>query len=193
VFERDLVRTDPLADAVESSGRRRFLAASCAAAVAALLGPRDARAAAAPRRLSFVNTHTDEKLSVVYWTEGRYEPQALQEIDFILRDYRTDVVKEIDRGLIDLLHALRTRLGSSAPFHVISGYRTPATNRMLRERSGRVASHSLHVDGRAIDLRLPGTPLRKVHRAALAMRGGGVGYYAVSEFVHVDTGRVRSW
>jgi uncharacterized protein YcbK (DUF882 family) len=193
VFERDPLAADLLADAVEASGRRRFLAASCATAVAALLGPRDARAAEAPRRLSFVNTHTDEKLSVVYWAEGRYEPQALQDIAFILRDYRTDVVKEIDRGLIDLVHALRARLGSTAPFHVISGYRTPATNRMLRERSGRVASHSLHVEGRAIDLRLPGTPLRSLHRAALALRGGGVGYYATSQFVHVDTGRVRSW
>jgi uncharacterized protein YcbK (DUF882 family) len=161
--------------------------------VALLLGPRDARAAAAPRRLSFLNTHTDETLSVVYWADGQYEAGALQDIDRILRDHRTDVVKEIDRGLIDLLHALRTRLRSGSPFHIISGYRTPETNKKLRERSGRVASHSLHVDGRAIDVRLPGTPLPSLHRAALAMRGGGVGYYATSQFVHVDTGRVRSW
>lgn len=193
MFERDPLTPDPLAAAAEAPGRRRFLAASCATAVAALLGPRDARAAATPRRLSFVNTHTDESLSVVYWADGRYEPQALQDIDFILRDYRTEVVKEIDRGLIDLVHALHTRLRSNAPFHVISGYRTPETNRQLRERSGRVASHSLHVDGRAIDVRLPGTPLRGLQRAALALRGGGVGYYAQSDFVHVDTGRVRSW
>ncbi len=140
-----------------------------------------------------MNTHTDETLSVVYWAEGRYEPQALQDINFILRDYRAEAVKEIDPGLIDLVHALRTRLRSSAPFHVISGYRTPETNRMLRERSGRVASHSMHIEGRAIDLRLPGTPLDTVHRAALALRGGGVGLYRASDFVHVDTGSVRSW
>ena len=102
-------------------------------------------------------------------------------------------MKPIDPSLLDLLHALRTRLRSSAPFHVISGYRTPETNRMLREQSGKVASHSLHCEGRAIDVRLPGTPLPKLHRAALAMRGGGVGYYATSQFVHVDTGRVRAW
>ena len=162
MLERDRLTPDPIAHGAEAPGRREFLAASCAAAVALLLGPRDARAAATPRRLSFVNTHTDETLSVVYWAEGRYEPQALQDINFILRDYRAEAVKEIDPGLIDLVHALRTRLRSSAPFHVISGYRTPETNRMLRERSGRVASHSLHVEGRAIDLRLPGTPLDKV-------------------------------
>jgi uncharacterized protein YcbK (DUF882 family) len=186
----------PLPDAVavhEAPGRRRFLAGSCAAAAAALLG-RDARAAlAAPRRLSFVNTHTDETLSVVYWADGRYEPGAMRDIDFILRDFRAEEVKPMDPGLIDLLYALRTRLRTSTPFHVISGYRTPGTNRMLRERSGQVASHSLHCDARAIDVRLPGTPLTTVHRAALALRGGGVGYYASSQFVHVDTGRVRSW
>jgi uncharacterized protein YcbK (DUF882 family) len=193
VLERDRVTTDPIAHGAEAPGRREFLAASCAAAVALLLGPRDARAAATPRRLSFVNTHTDESLSVVYWAEGRYEPQALHDINFILRDYRAEVVKDIDHGLIDLVHALRTRLRSDAPFHVISGYRTPETNRMLRERSGRVASHSMHIEGRAIDLRLPGTPLDTVHRAALALRGGGVGYYRASDFVHVDTGSVRAW
>jgi uncharacterized protein YcbK (DUF882 family) len=189
--ERLPLTGEPSAPA-EPPGRRRFLAGSCAAAVALLLG-RDAKAALAPRRLSFVNTHTDETLSVVYWADGRYEPGALKDINFILRDFRADSVKDIDPGLIDLVHALRTRLESSAPFHIISGYRTPGTNRMLREQSGRVASHSLHCEGRAIDVRLPGTPLPALHRAALALRGGGVGYYATSQFVHVDTGSVRSW
>jgi uncharacterized protein YcbK (DUF882 family) len=189
--ERLPLTGDPSAPA-EAPGRRRFLAGSCAAAVALLLG-RDAKAATAPRRLSFVNTHTDETLSVVYWADGRYEPGALQDINFILRDFRADSVRDIDPGLIDLVHALRTRLESSAPFHIISGYRTPETNKRLRERSGRVASHSLHCDGRAMDVRLPGTPLRSLQRVALALHGGGVGYYAASQFVHVDTGRVRSW
>ena len=186
-------RPQPIGEALpEAPGRRLFLAGSCAAAVSLLLG-RDAEAARAPRRLSFVNTHTDETLSVVYWADGRYETGALKDVDFILRDFRAEAVKPIDPSLLDLLHALRTRLRSSAPFHVISGYRTPETNRMLREQSGKVASHSLHCEGRAIDVRLPGTPLPKLHRAALAMRGGGVGYYATSQFVHVDTGRVRAW
>jgi uncharacterized protein YcbK (DUF882 family) len=178
--------------ALEAPGRRQFLAGSCAAAVGLLLG-RDASALSAPRRLSFVNTHTDEKLSVEYWADGRYEPGAMRDIDFILRDFRAEEVKAMDPGLIDLLFALQTRLRTRTPFHVISGYRTPATNRMLRERSGQVASHSLHCEARAIDVRLPGTPLTKLHRAALALRGGGVGYYPSSQFVHVDTGRVRSW
>jgi uncharacterized protein YcbK (DUF882 family) len=182
---------DPAAPA-EAPGRRRFLTGSGATAVALLLG-RDAKAATAARRLSFVNTHTDETLSVVYWADGRYVPGALKDINFILRDFRTDAVRDIDPGLIDLVHALRTRLESNAPFHIISGYRTPETNKVLRERSGRVASHSLHCDGRAIDVRLPGTPLRSLQRVALALQGGGVGYYAASQFVHVDTGRVRSW
>jgi uncharacterized protein YcbK (DUF882 family) len=185
--------TGAIARGAVAPGRREFLAASCAAAVAALLGPRDARAAAAPRRMSFVSTHTDESLSVVYWADGSYEPEALREIDHILRDYRQDAVKRIDPRLIDLLHALRTRLRSDSPFHVISGYRTPQTNAMLHQRSHGVASHSLHVDGRAIDIRLPGTSLDTLHRAALALRRGGVGYYRASDFVHVDTGSVRFW
>jgi len=189
--ERLPLTGDPSAPAGAPS-RRLFLAGSCAAAVGLLLG-RDAKAATAARRLSFVNTHTDETLSVVYWADGRYEPGALQDINFILRDFRADAVKDIDPDLIDLVYALRSRLGSTAPFHIISGYRTPETNKMLRESSGRVASHSMHCDGRAMDVRLPGTPLRSLQRAALALHRGGVGYYATSQFVHVDTGRVRAW
>lgn len=172
--------------------RRRFLAGSCAA-LAGIFLARDARASVAPRRLSFVNTHTGESLSAVYWAEGRYEPEALREIDHVLRDHRAGAVRAIDRDLLDVLAALRDRLATREPFHVISCYRTPQTNAMLRERSGRVASHSLHVDGRAIDVRLPGTPLPVLHRAAKALQRGGVGYYAKSDFVHVDTGRVRYW
>jgi uncharacterized protein YcbK (DUF882 family) len=182
---------DPLTGHAPSD-RRRFLGGVCAFSITAFLG-RDARAASTPRRLSFVNTHTDERLAATYWADGRYEPAALREIDRILRDVRRDVVRPIDRDLLDILYTLQARLGSEAPFHVISAYRTPETNRMLRERSGRVASHSLHCDARAIDVRLPGTPLRSLHRAAVGLQRGGVGYYAASDFVHVDTGRVRSW
>lgn len=178
--------------AVPGRGRRQFLAGSGAALVGIFLA-RDTRAATMSRRLSFVNTHTGESLSTVYWADGRYEPDALREIDHILRDHRAGVVKAIDRDLLDVLSAMRQSLDAREPFHVISCYRTPQTNAMLRERSGRVASHSLHVDGRAIDVRLPGTPLPVLHRTARALQRGGVGYYAKSDFVHVDTGRVRHW
>jgi uncharacterized protein YcbK (DUF882 family) len=173
-------------------GRRRFLITT-SLATAALMLPGRARAGARPRSLSFVNTHTDEKLSATYWADGALEPQALREIDHILRDFRTGDVKPIEVELLDLLHDLRERVDSSAPFHVISGYRSPATNAMLRAQSGGVARHSLHLDAKAADVRLPGVPLAELRRAALSLRRGGVGFYPGPEFVHVDTGRVRAW
>jgi len=173
-------------------GRRLFLLTASLAAGALML-PERVRASARPRSLSFVNTHTDERLSAVYWADGALEPQALRDIDHILRDFRTGDVKPIDVELLDLLHDLRTALGSEAPFHVISGYRSPATNAMLRSHSGGVARHSLHLDAKAADVRLPGVPLADLRRAALSLRRGGVGYYPGPEFVHVDTGRVRAW
>jgi uncharacterized protein YcbK (DUF882 family) len=173
-------------------GRRQFLFTTSLAA-AALLLPRSGAAKASFRSLSFVNTHTDEKLSVVYWADGVLEPQALRQIDHVLRDHRTGDVKAIDIELLDLLHELRGVLRSDAPFHVISGYRSPATNAMLRASSGGVARHSLHLDAKAADVRLPGVPLSDLRQAALSLRRGGVGYYPGPDFVHVDTGRVRAW
>jgi uncharacterized protein YcbK (DUF882 family) len=173
-------------------GRRRFLFTASLAAVALAI-PRRAAPSAAPRSLSFVNIHTDEKLSAVYWADGALEPQALCEIDHILRDYRTGDIKPIDVTLLDLLHDLRALVGSDAPFHVISGYRSPATNAMLRAHSEGVARHSLHLDAKAADVRLPGVALLDLRRAALSLQRGGVGYYPGPEFVHVDTGRVRAW
>ena len=173
-------------------GRRRFLALS-SAATAAILLPRRVSATPSSRSLAFLNTHTDERLSVVYWENGRYEPEALHGIDLILRDVFTGDVKPIDPDLLDLLHELRGGLGTMAPYHVICGYRSPATNERLRAQSGGVAKHSLHLEARAADIRLPGIPLEDLHRAALGMRRGGVGYYPASDFVHVDTGLVRSW
>ena len=173
-------------------GRRRFLlGASCAAA--AFVVTRRAGATPGTRALSFVNIHTDEKLSVVYWADGAYEPSALAGIDHVLRDYRTGDVKPIDVSLLDLLHDLRSELRSSEPFHLISGYRCPATNALLHERSRGVASRSLHLDAKAADVRLPGVALADLRRAALSLQRGGVGYYPGPEFVHVDTGRVRHW
>lgn len=168
------------------------------AARGAAAGSRPAMHAAARldevARLAFVNTHTGESLDVVYREHGHYLDDAIGEIDRVLRDHRNGEVFPIDRALLDQLDALGALLDAGTrPFHVISGYRSPATNAMLAARSGGVATRSLHMSGRAIDIRLPGVPLAALHRAALGMRAGGVGFYPRSGFVHVDTGRVRSW
>ncbi len=177
--------------------RRSFVRLSMLALGAALVpGNAFARMAlgrGSSRRLSLYNIHTGEASRVEYWRGGNYVPEALPEIYHILRDFRANEVKRIDLRLLDLLYALKESLGTSAPFHVISGYRSPTTNAMLRARSERVAAHSLHIDGKAVDIRVPGRTLREIREAALALRGGGVGYYARSDFVHLDVGRVRCW
>lgn len=145
------------------------------------------------RALSLYNTHTGESVKAVYWAQGEYFQDALAEISFVLRDHRTDESKAIAPALLDLVHDLTRVLGGASPIHVISGYRSPATNSMLAARSGGVARHSLHLVGEAIDIRLPNRELKDLHRAALALRRGGVGYYPQSNFVHVDIGRVRTW
>ena len=145
------------------------------------------------RSLSFRETHTGEVLSTLYWVDGRYVPEAMAAIDRILRDYRTGEIKPIDKRLLDFLHAIRFSLGTREPFHVISGYRSPSTNAMLHQRNPGVAKKSLHMSGKAIDIRVPGCCLSRLRRVALDLRGGGVGYYRQSNFVHVDVGRVRSW
>lgn len=145
------------------------------------------------RSLSLYNTHTGEALDTDYCVRGRYFPEALQRIDHILRDHRTGEVVSIDPGVLDFLHAISRKLGTRGPFHIISGYRSPATNVKLHARSKNVATNSLHVRGKAVDIRLPGVHLRSLRRVALDLSRGGVGYYPKSDFVHVDVGRVRFW
>ncbi|HSN31208.1 MAG TPA: DUF882 domain-containing protein, partial [Ideonella sp.] len=123
----------------------------------------------------------------------RYLPDALAAVDRLLRDFRSGEVAAIDPALLDLLHALAMTTGAQGPFEVISGFRSPATNEMLRHRSSGVASGSLHMLGQAIDIRVAGVPLAGLRNAALSLRAGGVGFYPASDFVHVDTGRVRAW
>jgi uncharacterized protein YcbK (DUF882 family) len=174
-------------------GRRRFMGLA-AAGCALGLSPGIAQAAVAgARRLSFYSLHTGEALSTVYWQGGRLVPDALAEIDWNLRDFRTGDVRAIDPGLLDLLYRLGRKMAYDGPIHVISGYRSAKTNAMLAAKSGSVAKNSYHVHGMAIDLRMPGRSLRDVQRAALDLAGGGVGYYPKSDFVHVDTGPVRRW
>ena len=120
-------------------------------------------------------------------------PQALAEINHILRDHRTGEVREIEPALLDLLCALHQKLGSTAPFSIISGYRSPETNSHLSSKSNGVVKNSMHLLGKAIDIRLPGHELKTLQRAAVDLQRGGVGYYPSSDFVHVDVGRVRYW
>jgi uncharacterized protein YcbK (DUF882 family) len=167
--------------------RRHFVAALAAA-------PLSAKARSVePRLLTFSHLHTGERLEVEYFSGGSYLPDALGAVNRVLRDFRSGDVGIIDPALLDLLHALRVQTGSERPFEIISGYRSPATNRMLNERSKGVATKSLHMSGQAIDIRLADVPLPALRDAALGLRRGGVGYYPGSNFVHVDTGRVRWW
>lgn len=152
------------------------------------------RGATAPERaLAFYNTHTGESLRTIYWAEGGYLRQALLDINHVLRDHRTNAVKEMSPALLDFLYSINNAVDASQPFHIISGYRSPDTNAMLAARSGGVARHSMHLDGKAIDIRIPGRDLSQIRRAALILQSGGVGYYPDSDFVHMDVGRVRQW
>ncbi|MAX53252.1 MAG: Twin-arginine translocation pathway signal [Methylophaga sp.] len=146
-----------------------------------------------PRHIAFDNLHTGEKLKVAYWEAGFYKTDALKQINHILRDHRTDEQMPIDRHLIDLLNLLHTELGSKSPFQIISGYRSSQTNSMLRKTSDGVAKKSLHMVGKAIDVRLADVELSRLREAALTLNAGGVGYYPKSNFVHLDTGRPRQW
>ena len=172
--------------------RRRLLGLSAVAPLCVAL-PSPGRAAAPARQVSFAHLHTGERLTVEYFQAGRYVPDALDAANRLLRDFRTGDVAVIDPALLDLLNALGERVGGAPTFEVISGYRSPVTNAVLHRRSTGVASNSLHMHGRAIDIRVPGVPLPALHAQALALRVGGVGYYPSSGFVHVDTGRLRRW
>jgi uncharacterized protein YcbK (DUF882 family) len=181
--------------------RRSFLGLGAIAAAAAFV-PSKAEAATSgvaktpERALSFFNTHTGERLKTTYCSGGSYRPDALRDLNFILRDFRANEVKPIDPRVFDLLHELGGTLETDQPFHIISGYRSPQTNAMLRERGGAstgVASHSLHMVGQAIDIRVPGVKLDHLRDAAKSLKIGGVGFYPDLNFVHVDVGRVRYW
>lgn len=145
------------------------------------------------RELSFYNTHTGEKVSASYWSEGKYLEDGMEEISWLLRDHRADIAKPMDPRLLDLLYMLQAKIDRNDPFHVISGYRSPKTNAMLNKRSSGVAKRSYHMLGKAIDIRVPGFDTRQLRKAALSLKGGGVGYYSRSNFVHLDVGRVRYW
>jgi uncharacterized protein YcbK (DUF882 family) len=177
--------------------RRRAIAVFAGAALGLAVKPSGLVAApaasSAARSLALWHTHTHENLRVAFADATGYRAAALGQVNSFLRDFRTSEVHDIDPKLLDLLHRLAGELDAPEPFHVISGYRSRRTNSALRSKSGGVARYSLHMEGKAIDIRLPGVPLAQVREAALDLKLGGVGYYPGSDFVHVDTGRVRAW
>lgn len=176
--------------------RRAFLKSCLFLAAPTLSIPalaKTAQAAPGERTLRLYNTHTGEKLSTTFWAEGEFIPDAMKDINKVLRDHRNNKVAEMDPELLLLLTQLNGKLDNNKELHIISGYRSPESNAKLHAASGGVAKRSLHMDAKAIDIRLPGKDLRMLHKAAMSLKGGGVGYYADSQFVHMDTGRVRYW
>lgn len=145
------------------------------------------------RQLSFYHTHTSESLTVTYYREGVYVPSALADLNHFLRDFRTDDAVDMDPAVFDILYEIQIESGSTGTYQIISAYRSPATNDMLRGKSDGVAKNSQHLLGKAIDVRLTDLDTTELRDTALSLRRGGVGYYDKSDFVHVDTGRVRQW
>lgn len=176
--------------------RRRILYGALTSVMAVAGKPVLARPAGPqrPRSIAFENLHTGERLNTIYWADGAYQPDALRDVARVLRDHRNNEVHPIDAGLLDLLSALTAKLDKTGCcYKVISGYRSPRTNAMLASLSSGVAHHSLHTQGMAIDIRVAGVGLVGLRDAAKSLRGGGVGFYPRSDFVHVDVGRVRYW
>lgn len=177
--------------------RRRMLAGIGAGALALAAAPMGgALARTVDRRvrgLSLVNLHTSESVAIDYFANGAYIPEALRELDRFMRDPIDGTRHRINPALYDLLALIHGLMETPLPFHLISGYRSPKTNAMLRRRSRGVARRSLHMRGLAADIRLPGRDLKYLWRAAKALEGGGVGLYTRSNFIHVDIGRLRSW
>ena len=145
------------------------------------------------RSLWLYNPVTDETLSTTYWLNGQFVPEALEKIDYIMRDHRTGEVKSIDLGLINLLHTIKIQIELDEPFHVVSGYRCRKSNELLRKSGRNAARNSYHLKGQAADIRLPDGHLNSLLKVATVIKGGGVGYYPRDNFVHVDVGPVRYW
>lgn len=172
--------------------RRRMLTLGLGLATGAAL-PLWASAALPERRLAFDHLHTGERIDVTYYAGGHYDDAALASINHLLRDFRSGEVFPIAPALLDQLNLVHVALGSDAPFQVISGFRSPATNAMLRRSGSGVAQRSLHMDGKAIDVRLADTRTAHLREVAAKLSLGGVGYYAKSDFIHLDIGRPRQW
>lgn len=183
----------------ESSGfsRRALLGAFAATAISATPTFTHAagflRGGGDIRRVRMYSGRTGERIDMIYWIEGKYVPEAVKEINYFMRDWRTDDVKSIDLRTIDIMAAAHNLMDANEPYMLLSGYRSPQTNAMLRSRSRNVAKNSLHLKGQAADLRLSTRSVSQMARAAAACKGGGVGKYSRSDFVHMDCGVVRTW
>lgn len=182
-------------EVISINSRRTFLRQSIGLTLGATAVGRSGMSPASQpdRRLRLINDHTWEKLDIVYWTHGVYVDESLIAINKLMRDHRANEIMPMDIKLIDQLHRLQNQLDTPEQLHILSGYRTPATNAKLRKRSSGVAKYSLHMEARAADIYIPGIKTRTLQKTALAMESGGVGYYGRSGFVHIDTGRVRHW
>ncbi|MEY8883200.1 YcbK family protein [Donghicola sp. XS_ASV15] len=177
--------------------RRGLLQAFAATAVAAAPTYSNAfgllRGAGDIRRVQMYSGRTGEKVNTIYWVDGEYVPDALAEINYFMRDWRTNETKNIDARTVDIMSAAHRLMDVSEPYMMLSGYRSPKTNNMLRSRSSGVAKNSLHMRGQAADLRLASRSVGQMAKAAAACKAGGVGKYSRSNFVHMDCGQVRSW
>jgi uncharacterized protein YcbK (DUF882 family) len=188
---------DTVAGGSNNASRRRFLKNLACSSLLAMGSPKIAQAAFSiftpHKTLSLQHHHTGENLTLTYYEQGRYIPGALQEISHFMRDYHTDTVHSFDKALLDQLHDVKLLLGVNKPFHILSAYRSPGTNADLRRHSQGVAKHSLHMEGRAVDIRMEGVNAKTIRNVALTLQRGGVGFYPNSNFVHLDTGELRTW
>jgi uncharacterized protein YcbK (DUF882 family) len=175
--------------------RRDLLALGLLTAASAVLPVNAFAAQKEPscKELNLYNANTHEHLHTVYWKDGVYLPDELEKINHIFRDFHTGTEKDIDINLLDLLCELKGKLKCKDPYHIVSGYRTPRTNALLRKRNLGAAKKSLHMFGKAVDIRIPGYSLRGMRRVAMKIHAGGVGYYPTSKFLHLDVGEVRYW
>ncbi|ARJ65646.1 hypothetical protein WV31_08250 [Magnetospirillum sp. ME-1] len=179
----------------KAKSRRGFLGLGLSAAATLVVSnPVEAAVRRMPERhIHLYNTHTGESLKSVYWAEGHYQTKSIAQISRFLRDHRNNQVHPIDPKLLDMMNSVQRKVGAKGPIHIICGYRSPATNAIMASLSDGVATQSLHTQGKAVDIRLPGHATKHVGRAALSLKAGGVGIYPASDFVHIDTGRVRTW
>ena len=192
----DLQNFDPLHNTPSGLSRREFLGLSITAAVASLV-PSEIYAASekiqTAKKICLHNVYTSETIEPVFWRDGEYLPEALSDINHIFRDIRTGKERTINKELINLLYDLQQEVKIEEPFHIVSGYRTPRSNALLRKTTKGVAKNSFHMYGKAADIRLPDYNLSTLRRKAMNLRVGGVGYYPRSSFIHVDVGAVRYW
>jgi uncharacterized protein YcbK (DUF882 family) len=175
---------------------RRNLFSFCALGTAGLIigKPEVSEAALGDRTLTLYNTHTGEWLkNMVYWSRGRYLLSSLQDMSILMRDHRNDEVHRVDPRLCDIIYRSQRVLGASGTVHIVSGYRSPQSNALLAKNTTGVAKNSYHLRGQAIDIFMPGTELKDLHKAGTWLKQGGVGYYPSSGFVHLDSGPVRKW